>query len=66
MPKRRKSPPLEWNEVRDDDDSLMGRYAIDGNMVHVSYPGGGTKLVRIGPLEGLQSLVRIVLREPPP
>jgi len=66
MPKRRKPPPLEWTEVRDNDGSVTGHYRIEGDMMYVRYPGGGIKPVRIGPRAGLLSLVRIVLREPPP
>ena len=44
MPKRRRPPPLEWTEVRDDDGSIMGRCAAERDWVHVRYPNGREKL----------------------
>ena len=65
MAKRRRVP-LAWNEFRDDEGAVIGRFAVEGNMVHVDSPGGGTKLVRIEPGAGLLSLVQTALEESPP
>jgi hypothetical protein len=64
---RRRKVPLAWNEFCDDNGAVIGRFAVEGNMLHVANnrPGGGTKLVKIEPGEGFLSLVQIVLDDPP-
>jgi hypothetical protein len=65
MQKHRKAP-LAWNVFCDSDGAVIGWFAVEGYLVRVDYPDGGTKSVRIEPGEGVLSLVERVLTGPPP
>jgi hypothetical protein len=54
---------LAWNAFCDDKGTVIGRYAIDGNTVHINHPNGATKLVKVRPGEGLLSLVETAFSE---
>ncbi len=60
---RRPKPPLEWNEVRADDGTIIGWYGIRDGMITVRHAGGGQKTTRAGPLEATPGLARLILSE---
>jgi hypothetical protein len=62
MPKHRKAS-LAWNVFCDNDGTVIGRFAVVGNVVRVDCPGGETKSLGIEPGEGFLSLVESALTE---
>jgi hypothetical protein len=60
---RRPNHPLEWNEVGDDDGSLIGWYGIRAGTITVRRPDGGEKTTHVGPPGGAKGLARIMLGE---
>jgi hypothetical protein len=66
MARIRREAPREWMDVRSDDGTVIGSYAVRNVMITVRYPGGGQKVTTASAVGENVSLARLMLSEPPP